>query len=331
MKKDVFIILVTTLLVLTLIYLYDKVEKILNKEYNSTKIHIEYPYFNNKIIDNYINTYLSNYINNNNSVFIDYDYKEKKEKIELTIYIYEEKNNIIKQKEKSLQINLSKKNIKSIQKNKKASPITTIQNKTMNNEKLIALTFDDGPNHNTTKVLNILKKYNIKATFFILGCNIKGNEKIIEKMENLNMEIGNHMYSHKLLNKLTNEEIIEEYTKVDNLIFEITQKYPTVIRPSYGSYNNRIKKIINRPIIIWNIDTQDWKYHNSEKIYKKVIKTASDGDIILMHDIYNATANSLELIIPKLLKENYKFVTITELLTKKEIKIEPGNVYMKAK
>ena len=139
------------------------------------------------------------------------------------------------------------------------------------------------------------------------------------------------MYSHKLLNKLTNEEIKEEYTKVDNLIFEITKNYPTLIRPSYGTYNDRIKKLLDRPIIIWNIDTLDWKYHNSKRIYKKVLKEANDGDIILMHDIYNATANSLELIIPELIEKDYQFVTVTELLSKKGINIEKGHVYSSAK
>ena len=139
------------------------------------------------------------------------------------------------------------------------------------------------------------------------------------------------MYSHKLLSKLKNEEITEEYSKVDNLIIKITNDYPSLIRPSYGTYNNRIKKLINRPIILWNIDTLDWKYHNSKKIYKKVLKEANDGDIILMHDIYNATANSLELIIPELLNKNYQFVTVTELSKQKGIKLENGHIYSNIK
>ena len=119
--------------------------------------------------------------------------------------------------------------------------------------------------------ITLWASYNIKATFFILGRNIKGNEEIIKKMNKLNMEIGNHMYSHKLLTKLKNEEIINEIKKTDKLIFSITNKKPNLIRPSYGIYNKQIKKIINKPIITWNIDPEDWKYHSSPKIYKKVI------------------------------------------------------------
>ncbi len=333
MKKNIFIILVSTLLILVLIYLYNQVEITINKKFINNKIHIEYPYFNNEPIDNYINQYLNNYTEkNHNLIFIDYDYEENNQNINLNLYIYEEFQNVIKQKEKTFKINLLQEKIEPITnlKGKKINQ-TIKQNNKDKNKKLIALTFDDGPNQNTIKVLNILEKYNAKATFFILGCNIKGNEKIITRMKNLNMEIGNHMYSHKLLNKLTNEEIKEEYTKVDNLIFEITKNYPTLIRPSYGTYNDRIKKLLDRPIIIWNIDTLDWKYHNSKRIYKKVLKEANDGDIILMHDIYNATANSLELIIPELIEKDYQFVTVTELLSKKGINIEKGHVYSSAK
>ena len=87
---------------------------------------------------------------------------------------------------------------------------------------------------------------------------------------------------------------------------------------------------MDRPIIIWNIDTLDWKYHSSKNIYKRVIRDISDGDIILMHDIYTATANSLELIIPKLLNDGYQFTTVSELLYYKNKKIEKGRVYSNA-
>ena len=178
---------------------------------------------------------------------------------------------------------------------------------------VIDLTFDDGPNYNTDKVLDILEKYGVKATFFVLGCNIDGNERIIERMNNMGMEIGNHMYSHKLVSRLSDEEIRKEIKKVDDKIFSIIGKKPTLIRPSYGSYNKRLVGLVNRPIVVWNIDTLDWKYHNSRRIANRVIGKVSNGDIVLMHDIYSATKNSLDIIIPKLLSDGYKFVTVSEL------------------
>jgi peptidoglycan/xylan/chitin deacetylase (PgdA/CDA1 family) len=176
-----------------------------------------------------------------------------------------------------------------------------------------------------------LNKYNVKATFFLLGTNIKGNEDIIRKMASNGMEIGNHTYSHRLLTRLKKEEIEEEFNKTNDLVFEIIGKYPTLTRPSYGSTTNTIRSIVTTPIIIWDVDTLDWKYHNSNKIYSKVIDRVSDGDIILMHDIYSATANSLEMIIPKLLEEGYQLVTVTELFYYKEIELNIGKVYGLAK
>lgn len=338
MKKNIFIILISILLILILTYFYDKKESVLNKEYkdHENNIYIEYPYFNDKIIDTYINKYLNtkinDYQNKEEFLFIDYDYQEV-EKTELIIYIYKEMENIVKNEQQKFEIDRTTSTI--TKKNTKLSPNTEYDiyyQKLINKENpMIALTFDDGPNHNTSKILDILEKYSIKATFFILGTNIKGNEKIIARMNRLGNEIGNHMYSHKLLTKLSKEKISNEIKQVDDLIFNIIGEYPTLIRPSYGTYNKKVKSLIDRPIIIWNIDTLDWKSHNSQKISNKVLKKASDGDIVLMHDIYNATANSLEIIIPKLLEKNFQFVTVSELLYYKGINLEEGRVYSRAK
>ena len=141
------------------------------------------------------------------------------------------------------------------------------------------------------------------------------------------MEIGNHTYSHRLLTRLKKEEIKEEFEKTNKLVFEIISKYPSLTRPSYGSTSSTIRSVIETPIIIWDIDTLDWKYHNSKRIYNKVIDKVRDGDIILMHDIYSATSNSLEMIIPKLLDEGYQLVTVSELFYYKNIELKPKNVY----
>ncbi len=334
MKKNIFLLLTSTLFILMLMYFYERREIILNKEILlNENTYIEYPYFNKKEIDNYITTYLNSYTKKQNDyLFIDYDYINESNRLNLIFYIYEENGILVRETSKNINVNLEEDKVKidtSISKEKKEYDY--IQNKMIDiNKPMIALTFDDGPNHNTSKILNILEKYNIKATFFILGTNIKGNEKIIKRMDNLNMEIGNHMFSHKLLTKLKNEEIKNEIKKVDDSIFNIINHYPTLVRPSYGTYNKRIQSLIDRPIIIWNIDTLDWKYHSSKNIYKRVMKDISDGDIILMHDIYSATANSLELIIPELLKDGYQFTTVSELLYYKNIKIEKGRVYSRA-
>lgn len=304
MKKIIFCILI--------ILLFGLIISNQNNTYNKKYINynknwfIEYPHFTNQKINQNLTNYIDSNIKNDDYLFIDYDYINNNT---LTMYVYKETNNIATSTTKVFIIN---------QKTKTSTPniqYDFLNSKLINKDKLIALTFDDGPNHNTIKVLNILEKYNIKATFFVLGINISGNEKIISRMNNLKMEIGNHMYSHSLITKLSTEKIQEEITKTDELVYNIIGKYPTLIRPSYGIYNQKLEKNINRPLILWNIDTLDWKYHNSTAIATKVFNNINHGNIILMHDIYNATANSLEIIIPKLLNEGYEFVTVSELFT----------------
>ena len=207
-----------------------------------------------------------------------------------------------------------------------------VQNKVIDTEsKLIALTFDDGPNYNTNKVLDVLEKYNVPATFFVLGSKIKGNEYILKRVIEGNNEIGNHTFNHLLLTKYDEEKVLEEIESTSALIHEVIGTYPTLLRTSYGSVNNKIKKVSNLPIIIWDIDTLDWKYHNSKRIAKRVINKASDGDIVLMHDVYSATANSLNIIIPELQSRGYTFVTVSELFYYKGIELKEGKVYGSAR
>ena len=292
--KNIFLILLSILLILVLLYFYDERESVLNKEYSdkSKNVYVEYPFFNDIVIDNYITDYLSSYMDDETDfLFIDYDYKEVDNYIELIMYIYKERGSLIKKEIKKIDLDLINSTIinTSLVIDKEIEYDIYNYNVVDYNKKLVALTFDDGPNHNTSRILDILEKYNVKATFFVLGNNIKGNEKIIKRMSDLGMEIGNHTYSHRLLTKLEDGEIKKEIKSVDDLVFDITNKYPSLIRTSYGSINNRIKRIVDRPLIIWNIDTLDWKYHNSKKIADRVLNKVGDGDIVLMHDIYRAT------------------------------------------
>ena len=149
-------------------------------------------------------------------------------------------------------------------------------------------------------------------------------------MNEYGMEIENHTYSHKLMTKMDNEHIIKEIKDTNELIYSVIGKYPKVVRPSYGSFNKKIKESINMPIIIWDIDTLDWKSHNSSKIVSRIMNKVSDGDIILMHDIYSATVKAVEIVVPKLLSEGYQIVSVSELFYYKNIELENGKVYGKA-
>ncbi|QGM31962.1 polysaccharide deacetylase family protein [Bacillus sp. N3536] len=183
------------------------------------------------------------------------------------------------------------------------------------NKKYIALTFDDGPNKSSTSaILDILNKHKIKATFFVLGNRVEKYPDIIKREYEEGHEIGIHTWSHPILTKLSIKEIEKEILSTSNELIKITGEAPSLVRPPYGAYNQDVKAAVNNPLVLWSVDTLDWKTKNPASILQMVKKSTCDGSIILMHDIYETTAASLEGVINYLTKQGYEFVTVSELL-----------------
>ena len=178
---------------------------------------------------------------------------------------------------------------------------------------VVALTFDDGPSKYTNEIVEVLDKYNACATFFILGNKVPIYEKTLINLIKKGNEIGNHSYNHKWLTKLNNENLQEQITKTQNIIKDRLNYEPKYLRPTYGSINKRIRNNTNLEIVLWNVDTLDWKIKNSSKIVKRTISKVKNGDIILMHDTHERTLEAVKKIIPELQKQGYQFVTISEL------------------
>ncbi|WP_391119666.1 polysaccharide deacetylase family protein [Psychrobacillus sp. L3] len=188
-------------------------------------------------------------------------------------------------------------------------------------EKVIALTFDDGPHSTyTPQILDLLAEYHAKATFFVIGERAESFPDLILQIGKDGHEIANHTYSHPL--KITPDKLKEELKKTNEIIHDITGTYPLFYRPVGGSYNDRIinTAIENGYKVImwsWHQDTEDWKTPGVNKIVKKVLSGASPGDIVLFHDAggdRSQTVKALEEILPELQKQGYKFVTISELI-----------------
>lgn len=179
--------------------------------------------------------------------------------------------------------------------------------------KVIALTFDDGPSKYTEELIEYLHENDCKATFFVLGNKVKDYSEVLKKSISYGNEIGNHSYNHKWLIKLKKEEMIEQIEKTNNLIYEYTGYIPTSIRPTYGSVNSTLKNITDLNITLWNVDTLDWKYKSPIKIANRATKNLKDGNIILMHDIYKRTLDAVKKIVPVLKENDFKCVTISEL------------------
>lgn len=307
-------------------FIVDSDNDVINKEVVSLNYDISYPFFSNDDIDNYISSYLNydSYIDGN--VIIDYDIYDNDNLYYLTFYKYFWNDNMVSDGSDSFVIDISNNSVSRINKTNYEYDVV-INRKIDKSKKMIALTFDDGPNYNTSKVIDVLNKYDIKATFFVLGSRAINNKNILKKMADSGMEIGNHTYNHLLLTKYDENKIRSEIEDTSEVIYSATKKRTKLLRPSYGSVNNKIKKVANMPIIIWDIDTLDWKYHNSKRITSRVVNKVRDGDIILMHDIYSASLNALSNIIPILQDNGYEFVTIDELFYYKGISLENSKVY----
>ncbi|GLC88969.1 polysaccharide deacetylase family protein [Lysinibacillus piscis] len=182
-------------------------------------------------------------------------------------------------------------------------------------KKRVALTFDDGPDAKVTpQILTILKKYNSKATFFMVGRNVAKNPALVQQIDEAGHEIGNHTWNHSKLTSLSVANVKQEIERTSNAIYEVIGQYPTVFRPPYGATDEQIRATLVMPTILWSIDTLDWKHRNAAKILHYVQASVKDGSIILMHDIHLSTAQGLENVIIYLQKQGYELVTVSEIL-----------------
>lgn len=194
---------------------------------------------------------------------------------------------------------------------------------------MIALTFDDGPNYKTTsRLLDLLEKYDARATFFMVGNRTGGDNAALLKRElELGCELGNHTYDHTHYGKKVTKDDIQKGAEA---IKKASGEYPTAFRCPGGTITDTIRQYAGTPIYYWSVDTQDWKLKNANKVYQNIMKYAEDGDIILMHDIYETTIDAVEMALPKLAAKGFQFVTVSELLEAKGIDLQNGRQYFSA-
>ncbi|ALS02453.1 hypothetical protein ATZ33_13975 [Enterococcus silesiacus] len=186
------------------------------------------------------------------------------------------------------------------------------------NKKYISLTFDDGPNPETTpRLLNILKEKNVKATFFMLGQNVVKNEALVKRVADEGHEVASHSYSHPQLTGVDLQRVKDEVQKTDKAIYHAIGKLPTDFRPPYGAVNKDVATIIGKPIIQWSVDSQDWQSHNAQAIIKRIDETAYNDTIVLMHDIHPETVDAVATVIDRLRGEGYEILPSKELLGNK--------------
>lgn len=186
-------------------------------------------------------------------------------------------------------------------------------------EKKIAITFDDGPNPEfTLRVLDILKQYNAKATFFCIGEHIERYPDIFKALVAQGHAIGNHSFSHELLIDFNStENWLDEIKQTDNTIHKITRKKPTLFRPPFGVTTPKLAMalaITEHQVIGWSIRSFDTVTKNPEHILKRITKQLKPGAVILLHDKQTNVLPVLEHLLQVLQKQAYQAVTINELL-----------------
>ena len=195
---------------------------------------------------------------------------------------------------------------------------------------MVALTFDDGPGGEAeTRILECLKSNGAVATFFYLGNRVYTYPDNVKTARDIGCEIGSHSWNHPLLTKLTAEELSRQFSDTNAAVKDVSGAYPTVFRPCYGETNETVNSLSGLPVIMWTVDTLDWKNKDGQKIFESVSGASNlDGRIILMHSIYGTTADAVELIVPWLKANGYQTVTVSELI-KYKTGSEPqaGNVY----
>lgn len=181
--------------------------------------------------------------------------------------------------------------------------------------KKIALTYDDGPDPvYTEELLAVLEAENVRATFFLLGQEIAGQEEIVKKMYDAGHILGNHTYSHVDLLGLSEWEALEQLRKTNEVIAACTGEYPQYFRPPFGRCSESINKQISMLMIMWTLDTRDWECQDTGVIVENIVQNVKENDIILMHDGYETTVEATRQVIPILKERGYTFVTVEELM-----------------
>lgn len=182
-------------------------------------------------------------------------------------------------------------------------------------EKKIALTFDDGPHpYYTEQLLDGLKERGVVVTFFVTGEHAQLHPDIIERMSEEGHLIGNHTYSHMQLTNRNREEFKEELIKTNEIITGITGQEVIFVRPPYGSWDKSFEAELNMFPVLWTVDPLDWSSTNAARITDKIVSRTEENDIILMHDYYKTSVTAALDAIDKLQEEGYTFVTVEELL-----------------
>ena len=182
------------------------------------------------------------------------------------------------------------------------------------NAPMVALTFDDGPYAPVgNRIMDCAEQYGGRVTFYVVGNRVNSYKSEIQRMYANGHEIGNHTQDHKYLQKLGAQEIRQQVEACNQAVAAITGEAPKTVRLPGGGKNSTVLANISQPIVLWDVDTLDWKTRNAASSVQTVLNQVKDGSVVLMHELYNASGDAAVMIIPALVERGYQLVTVSEL------------------
>ncbi|MCL2425993.1 MAG: polysaccharide deacetylase family protein [Oscillospiraceae bacterium] len=195
---------------------------------------------------------------------------------------------------------------------------------------VVALTFDDGPSEYTSRILNTLQQHGGRVSFFVTGSRIADHKNKVFRAHQMECEIICHAWDHPDFTALTVVEIMQQVTDTINAIEAVTGSISPMFRPPYGYMNKKVLKAAKKlelAIVNWSVDPRDWEHKDAQLVLSHIMDNIKSGDIVLCHDLYESTADAMDVLIPELIKAEVQLVTVSELLHHKYGEIEPGKVY----
>lgn len=183
----------------------------------------------------------------------------------------------------------------------------------------LALTFDDGPHpQNTPWLLDILAQYRAKATFYVIGQNARRYPEILRRIVAEGHEIGNHSYTHPVLSRLGDGNVLREIDRTQQVIWDIVGAVPVTMRPPYGAFSQRQMRMLfdqrNISSVVWSVDPQDWRRPGVSVVADRMVRGARPGAVILAHDIHGPTVRAVPAALEGILARGLQPVTISDLL-----------------
>lgn len=189
----------------------------------------------------------------------------------------------------------------------------------------VALTFDDGPGEHTGRLLDMMDGYNAKGTFYLPGMLAEEFPDLAARITEEGHEVGAHSWKHDDLAGKSASGVSDDSVRTAEAIEKATGEWPQTMRPPYGSFNATTKRSVGAPLVLWDVDTMDWKVRDAGKVADTALEQTRPGSIVLMHDIHGTTVDAVPEILKGLHAKGYHFVTVSQLFS--DLEMDEGTVY----